>query len=248
MEQRPKRTEGLRIRSQDVDSSGTLKLQSLFGHFQEIAGNHAAELGVGYDELEKKGCFWVLSRIRVHIERMPAWRETVSLETWPKHVDRLFALRDFQIVDAQQNSLLTGTTAWLVLDRAKNRPQRLDVLPVDIQHYDVVHAIEGSLDKLKPGNALTLRHEHTVLASELDMNNHVNNTEYTEWIADCFGHRQMGKRVIRSIQINYLEEALFGDTIGLYMEDETGKGETYYIEGISRRRGSKVFQAIVHWG
>jgi len=247
MADHPARTEEFLIKSYDVDLTGALKLQSLFNYLQEIAGNHATELGVGFDELNTRGLFWVLSRIKIIIDRMPSWRERVSLTTWPKGVDKLFALRDFRLIDAQRNTLLKATTAWLLLDRERNRPQRIDVLPIDIHRYHVEHAIAEPLGKLKPEIDLTLRHEKKILISDLDVNNHVNNAEYIRWIVDCFDFNRLHRGTIQSIQVNYLDEALFDDTIVLSMADENGKGESYYIEGISRTSGAKVVQASIRW-
>jgi medium-chain acyl-[acyl-carrier-protein] hydrolase len=236
--------EELFIKSYDVDCTGRLNLQSLCSYFQEIAGNHATHLGVGYEDLRKRGLFWVLSRIKIQIFRMPAWSEVVSLATWPKGVEKLFALRDFRMTDVQNNTLVTATTAWLLLDRENNRPQRMDALPVDIYHFEVEHAIPEVLDKLKHEYSLTLHHERRIMVSDLDVNYHVNNAEYVKWIIDCFDIDQMRTRAIRSIQVNYLDEALFGDTVALWTGGENGD---YYVEGVAMRRTSKVFQAKVIW-
>ncbi len=239
--------EKIYVKSYEVDCSGRLKLQSLFNYFQEVAGNHATHLGTGYEELQKKGLFWVLSRIKIHITKMPRWHEVVSLATWPKGVDRLFALRDFRMTDDQLNALLTATTAWLLLDTERNRPQKISVLPVRILLNGGEHAIHESLEKLKPARDLTLRYEKKILLSDLDVNNHVNNAEYMRWIVDCFDAGQIGTKSIGSIQVNYLEEALLGDTIALYSGRENEEGDTYYLEGVSRNKQSKIFQARVEW-
>ncbi|RPH32985.1 acyl-[acyl-carrier-protein] thioesterase, partial [bacterium] len=72
------------VRSYDVDSTGKLKLASLFNYFQETAGKHATHLGAGYEVLRKLGLFWVLSRAKIRIHRLPAWGESIQLTTWPK--------------------------------------------------------------------------------------------------------------------------------------------------------------------
>jgi medium-chain acyl-[acyl-carrier-protein] hydrolase len=239
--------EKLYVKSYEVDCTGGLKLQSLFNYFQEAAGNQASHLGTGYEELQKKGLFWVLSRIKIHITKMPRWHEVVSLVTWPKGVDRLFALRDFRMTDDQLNTLLTATSAWLLLDTERNRPQKMSVLPFRILLNAGEHAINESLEKLKPARDLTLRYERKILLSNLDVNNHVNNAEYMKWIVDCFDPDQIGTKSIGSIQVNYLDEALLGDTIALYSGRETEEGDTYYLEGVSRNKESKIFQARVEW-
>jgi medium-chain acyl-[acyl-carrier-protein] hydrolase len=236
--------EELLVKSYDVDCTGRLNLQSLLSYFQEIAGNHATHLGVGYEDLRQRGLFWVLSRIKIRISRMPAWSEVISLATWPKGVDKLFALRDFRMLDVHNNTLVTATTAWLLLDRERNRPQRMDVLPVDIYDFEADHAISDVLDKLKHEYVLAPHHERRIMVSDLDVNYHVNNAEYVKWIIDSFDIDQMRTRAIHSIQVNYLDEAVFGDTVALWTG---GKDDSYYVEGVAMSRASKVFQAKLIW-
>ncbi len=67
--------EEIHVRSYDVDSAGKLRLSSLFNYFQETAGKHATHLGAGYGVLKDRGLFWVLSRAKIRIHRLPAWGE-----------------------------------------------------------------------------------------------------------------------------------------------------------------------------
>src|SRR5512140_3295510 len=80
------------VRSYDVDSAGKLRLSSLFNYFQETAGKHATHLGAGYDVLRGLGLFWVLSRAKIRVHRLPAWGESVRLTTWPKGLDGVLFL------------------------------------------------------------------------------------------------------------------------------------------------------------
>ena len=62
-----------------VDFRGRLKLSSLFQYFQDIAGLHAENLGMGMKVLqEDQGVLWVLERIRVDIIKLPLWGEEIS--------------------------------------------------------------------------------------------------------------------------------------------------------------------------
>ena len=54
--------EAFHIHTHEADTNGLARLDSLFCYFQEAAGHHASNLGVGIEDLGGKGCFWVLSR------------------------------------------------------------------------------------------------------------------------------------------------------------------------------------------
>lgn len=239
------RTEQVLIKSYEVDSSGKLKLYSLMNFFQEIAGIHATQLGWGYEQLQKKGLFWVLSRIKMYITRVPGWGESASLSTWPVGVDKLFAIRDFQMKDGSGNMLLSAVSAWLLLDRESRRPQKVGSISDPIFQQGVEGNIHPTPGKLQTPEGLELRHEKRIYPSDLDVNEHVNNAEYSKWIVDSLTGGDRVSVTAKSIQVNFLEEALRGDAVAVFqrpLKDRTG---VYYLEGVSRNTGSRIFQAEV---
>lgn len=82
-----------RIHVYETGPDGKLSLYSLFDYFQDIASDHAVQLGFGRDDLVKKNHFWVLSRIYAVIYELPVWGDKITLRTWPKGTDRIFALQ-----------------------------------------------------------------------------------------------------------------------------------------------------------
>jgi medium-chain acyl-[acyl-carrier-protein] hydrolase len=233
------------VRSYDVGINSVLKPQVLFQFFQEAASNHAAHLGVGYDALQKLGLFWALSRVKVKIEKLPAWRDEVTLTTWPKGVDRLFALRDFRLSDVDGNAIVLGTSCWLLVDFEKMRPRRIDSIPRNFPINDREHALNESLGKITIPANLEMRYERRVMTSDLDVNDHVNNTEYVRWITDCLQTGEGTAGEIRSLQINYLEEAKLGETMVFSLARSESTPGLLCVEGMNRASGAKVVQAHI---
>ncbi len=234
--------ESFPVRSFDVGNAGVLKHQAVFQFFQEAAGHHATHLGVGFDALRKLGLFWVLSRVKVGIEKLPAWGDEVTLVTWPKGVDRLFALRDFRMLDREGNTMVRGTSCWLLVDMERMRPRRIDSIPRSFPVLTEEHALQESLDKITVPEKLAVKYEKQVMVSDLDVNHHVNNTEYVRWIADCL---EPGAGTLRTLQVNYLEEAKLGETMVFSLgraEDSTG---TLYVEGTNRASQTTVVQGRI---
>ena len=79
----------------EMGPDGKLSLYSFFDYLEDIASDHAVSLGYGRDDLMKQNHIWVLSRIYAEIQEWPAWRDKLTVRTWPRGTDRLFALRDF---------------------------------------------------------------------------------------------------------------------------------------------------------
>jgi acyl-ACP thioesterase len=237
--------ESMPVRSFEVGKSGLLKPQVIFQFFQEAAGKHATHLGVGYETLRGLGLFWVLSRVKVEISKLPAWGDEVTLTTWPKGVDRLFALRDFRLSDRDGNEIVRGTSCWLLVDAEKMRPRRIDSIPRSFPLNDKEHALQESLDKIPVPAGLDIRYERRVMTSDLDVNNHVNNTEYVRWITDCLETGDGPASSIRTLQISYLEEAKLGETMVFSLGRADNAPGTIFVEGAKLVNGAKVVQAKI---
>jgi acyl-ACP thioesterase len=235
------------VRSYDVDSSGKLRISSLFNYYQETAGKHATHLGAGYGVLQKLGLFWVLSRAKIRIHRLPAWGESIRLTTWPKGLDGVLFMRDFQLTSDQDGPLVDSSTGWLLLDSKGYKPHLPDALPASLPPNLRGHALEEPLRKLRPFDNLKMEYERKVLPSDLDVNQHVNNARYIDWIMDCYAPDEISSRSVQAMQVNYVGEATYGNVIHLYKgEDPSGSAD--YIEGVNSVRGSRVMQALIEWG
>src|SRR5512136_2711812 len=109
------------VRLIEIDAHGTLAVGALCDYLQEAAGNHAGSLGLSVASLMERHLTWVLSRLRLRIERQPAAGERLEVRTWPTGVERLFALRDFEVLDEQGHRVAAAVSAWLIIDTAARR-------------------------------------------------------------------------------------------------------------------------------
>jgi acyl-ACP thioesterase len=188
----------------------------------------------------------VLSRAKVRVHRLPAWREVIRLSTWPKGLDGVLFRRDFRLTDTGGVPLVDGTTGWLLLDFAAHKPHLMDALPTTMPPNLRGHAMDEPLRKLRPFPGLRPVYEHRVVTSDTDINLHVNNARYVEWIMDCYTPEETARRSVRTLQVNYVSETTFGTVIRLdRAEDPSGGGD--YIEGTNNETGEKVVQAVLEW-
>lgn len=74
----------------ELDEHDHIRPAALLDLFQQLAGEHAETLGVGFDALYRQGRLWVVSRIKAVIENKPALYETVTAETWRAYRPRRF--------------------------------------------------------------------------------------------------------------------------------------------------------------
>ncbi|MDR1587988.1 MAG: acyl-ACP thioesterase, partial [Treponema sp.] len=208
--------ESCAVRFGDIDRSDRLTLASIFDFFQEAAISHADNLGVGRDSMEKTGQVWLLSRMSVQVDRRPAYGEAITVRTWPRGGEKLFALRDYDIRGASGRPLVRGRSAWLIIDLEKRRPLRpqsvMDALPLN-EGLDALPSGAAGLAELKnPEKSV----ERRAAYSDLDYNGHVNNVRYVQWIQDALEPALLEKAEPVRLDINYLNEILPGELIELW--------------------------------
>ena len=215
------------IRFGSVDRSDRLTLGSIFSFFQEAAISHAANLGVGRDAMKHTGQAWILSRLSLFVQRRPCYGETVQVSTWPRRWEKLFALRDYDIRDAQDIPVVRGRGGWLVLDIEKRRPLRVQSVMESLPSNDGINAFPAGPAGLNPRENLIKIAERSALYSDIDYYGHANNARYIQWIQDATDADILTNADQMRLDINYLSEVMPGETVELWAArlEESGPAE-----------------------
>lgn len=218
-------SEEFKIRANEVDNRGKATLPALCNLLQEVAGNHALQLSFDITDLKKQNLTWVLHRLHIRMQRFPQWRENITIETWPSHGDRLRAYRDYRITGNNGKELGVALSYWMIMDLESRRPQRMPKEVLELGLPDIPHTLPVQNRRFKPEKDIDLTHQVEVRKSDLDMNNHVNNVRYVQWMLDMLPGESHN---IKEMDIQFLAESVAGDTIKGGFKD-TGKGMLYQL-------------------
>jgi medium-chain acyl-[acyl-carrier-protein] hydrolase len=205
--------ETYQIRSYEVDCRNRLSILAMFSFMQEAASKHAAALGVSIHQLVSENFTWLLSRLKIKIASYPGWNDRIQVSTWPSGAQQLFALRDFAITDGNDQIIAAAASAWLVIDLQKRRPVRIAPFVERLKPVEGSHILPERLNKLP---AFSLHdHERTFVArySDLDINQHVNNVRFVEWVLEGVPPAVLRTSAPAEIEINFLAEAFYEDQI-----------------------------------
>ena len=175
----------MRVRYRDVNRDGYLKAASWFDFLQEIAADHAAALGFGFQDMAALGVFWVLARMKLRILQQPEVGWTLTLETWPGNFRRLFAARHFRFTDGGGNEIAIATSQWMVLSRDHQRPHRVELVgdkmpdTSDLPAYFDLSSRPATVPPGETGQCFPVRF------SMEDVNGHLNNAGYMALAQDA---------------------------------------------------------------
>ncbi len=232
------------VHAHDADWEQAARLTAICNYFQEAAWEHAEHLQVGYNDLGCNNTLWVLSRFYIEIEKYPKWTEKVSVETWPKGFDRLLALRDFELKNSIGEIYARATSGWIVLNSKSKRPQKSNTFPELLNAVNSRPAVDRRFGKVAPISGTAEKTARTILHSDIDLNNHVNNVKYIEWIIDNES-RLRGSLSVKpySLEIHYLDEGLFGQECMITTAPHPEKAGTKKYETVRLADGAVLFRA-----
>jgi len=206
------------VRSYEMDVQGVASVPAICNYLQEVAGNHATELGVAVDHLFRKNMTWVLSRLHVQVFRFPFWREQIKIETWPSGRQSKFATRDFLIFDQKHNILVKATSSWMILDLKTQKPIVMPEFMDGIRLPDRKRAIEDSFPKMTAPKSPNIERNFDVRLSDLDINQHVNNVKYIEWALESVPLDVWKEKILAELEISFRAETKYGEKIIIQTE------------------------------
>ncbi len=220
------------VQPAEVDFRGKASLTTISHYLLEAARTHADDRQFGVADLMKVGKTWVLTRLKIEMERYPALFEKIVVESWIQDIGELFTTRNFWVFDGKGKKIGEATSTWAAIDWDTRRPHSLSFL-TDAEDYRVTEVNRhidpaSKIDRISTASR-SLEDAFKVRYSDLDLNKHVNSVRYIQWIADLFPISFYKEASIRSFNINYLREALYGHQIEAFLAIEK-EGGNYLIE------------------
>ncbi len=196
-----------------TDCFDRLKPSSILYFVQEVAGKHCLELALDWNTLAQKRMFWAVIRHKVQVSRLPTKGETITLETWPMPTTRVAFPRSVVAYDSQGQELFRTISIWVLMDM----DTRAMILPgkSGVEVPGLLRGSELSAPKSLVPVSLSAEISRQVRYTDLDINGHMNNCRYLDWICDLLPSGFHHGHTIREFTLCYLSEAREGETLKL---------------------------------
>jgi acyl-ACP thioesterase len=193
------------------------------------------------------------------MEQRPCYGDTITVESWPRGSEKLFALRDYAIRGSSGKVLVRGRGNWLILDIEKRRPLRAKEIMDSLPLNEGVNALSSAAPGLSAGENLKKTGDRLAGSSDIDYYGHVNNARYIQWIQDILDPELLDEADQMRLDVNYISEVLPGETVELWSGPVDGNlppdaaaadypaGSQTRVEGIAfegRRQAADPAQAV----
>ena len=224
-----------------ADMNGHIKLPDVILLSLQVSGMQSIELGVSDKTiLEDYNLVWIITEYDIEVVRLPRFAEEITIETEALSYNRLFCYRRFTIYDETGQELIHMMATFVLMDRDSRR--------VHVVEPEIVAPYQSDFDKkLIRGPKYeslneSISKDYHVRFYDLDMNGHVNNSKYLDWIFEVMGADFLTQYIPKKINLKYVKEVRPGGVITSAVE-RTGLETKHEITS----DGATNAQAIITW-
>ena len=223
------------------DMNGHIKLPSLILLSLQVSGSQSAQLGVSDKEiLEKYNLVWIITEYDIDVIRLPRFSEEMTIETEALSYNRLFCYRRFTIYDESGQAIIQMLASFALMDRDSRKVHSVDpemVAPYQSEFSKKIIRGPKYTDLDNPTSK-----DYHVRFYDLDMNGHVNNSKYLDWIFEVMGADFLMNHIPQKINLKYVKEVRPGGMIS----------SSYELDGLQSchqvtSQGVVNAQALIQW-
>ena len=212
--------ENFEVRSHETDFVLRWKPAAVFRLMEETTVHHSFHLGVDYYSLQEMSLAWILVRTKVRFYEFPSLGTKIIVQTWPRGwQQKIFGMRDYSLTNEKGKAVAHATTAWLLVNTKTRRFVKPETLSISLPENEGRFILDETLDKLARPTGFSNEHIFEANYSSLDLMGHVNNTQYIDWLCDCFPISFWKKYQFDWLQINYSNEIKPEESINIEMTE-----------------------------
>ena len=99
-----------------VAPNGFITNMGILSLLEDTACKHSDVAGYGFNDINNTGLSWILLAWKVKILKRVKYADIVKVRTWSRPSKKFTTLRDFEILDKNDNIICIATTKWTLID------------------------------------------------------------------------------------------------------------------------------------
>lgn len=206
-----------KLKYEDIGRSNKFNIKSLISYLQEIAGAHSSLVGYGLNDISRTHVTWILLDWKVKMFSHPHYDEDLTINTWPRILEKFYSYRDFEVYDSKQNLVAIASSKWILINTETKRIERItNKISEDFGIVDQKVFDENIDEKPSIPDNLSLTFKYIVQRRDIDTNGHVNNLHYIDYALEALPEEIYNANEFNNIEIHYKKEIKYKAKINCY--------------------------------
>ena len=198
----------------DVATDNKVTNTALLSYLEDAGGIHSNVVKFGLNEIPQTHRSWVIIGWRIDIYNRPRYADKITIKTWCSGFDRLYAYRDFEILDENKNIIGKAASKWVLIDTEKGKITRVGEEIGKLYTIENLHAFENEkLDKLEEPDSYISENTFTINRNLIDVNNHLHNIYFMDIANMALPMEIFRTKEFNNIKMMYKTEIKLGETV-----------------------------------
>lgn len=202
------------IRYFEVNKNGIASPTTILTLLEETAADHCDSINYNLFQLEAANIGWVLVSGVLEMERYPNYKEKIRIRTWLSEYTSIKGIRENIIYDEENNVIGRAKGIWVFFDIERRRPAKIFDEIKEKWSFCSEESISYNVsEKILVIDKPDCELEFKVNRHDTDMNKHVNNIKYLQWVLESVPEDIINNYYLHSIDGRFIAEANYGQTI-----------------------------------
>jgi acyl-ACP thioesterase len=150
----------------------------------------------------------------MQMDRYPGYKEIITIRTWLSEYSTIKGFRENIIYDDQNNIIGRAKGLWVFFDIVRRRPIPIFDSIKEKWSFCNEESISYNISrKISAVESSDYESKFKVNRYDTDMNKHVNNIRYLQWVVESVPNEIIENYFLHSIDGRFISEAHYGQTI-----------------------------------
>ena len=211
------------LRLEDTDANYKLTNKAILELMENTSDEDSAHYGDDIVSLNAQNLSWVIVEWNLEVYARPKYHEKVRVATWPREVNSRYVWREFEVFCGKEK-VAAASSKWMIIDLAKKTIVRFDDERVNKYEIEARAATILKTKRLKLSENLGCKRYMPLRRADMDINGHVHNLSYLDFIREEIGEEPNRFRII------YHREIKLGDKLYLVSATDGGLRQIALID------------------
>ncbi|MBP3596081.1 MAG: hypothetical protein J6J60_01585 [Clostridia bacterium] len=224
----------------DIDKSNKVTNKAILNFLENTAGIHSSLVGQGLKDIPKTNTTWLLLAWKLNLLERPEYNDTIQIKTWSKNHDKLYAYRNFEILNSDNEIIGVASSKWLCVNPSDLKIIKLTDEILEKYESENISVLEDENNyKLNAPNEYLNKCEYKITKNMLDMYNHVHNTFYLDFVEEVLPEECFMKE-FSELEIMYKKQILGNENVKVFYSKQE---EEHYI--VIKSEDENTLHAII---
>lgn len=209
------------VKWHDTDANRQVRPSALVTYLQETANEHLIHIGISLDQMrDQYGLAFILGGLSVRAYEPLSSGDAIEVETWTCGERGFRHNRCFRVL-REGKTVAEATSQWALVNLKDGSLVKVENMPCRIEPEEPITLSDLSPRlRMPPLSQMELVGERRIVYSDIDYNDHMNNTRYPDMLCDFIPEMRHSR--MTGMTLSYRKEAAFGHTLRVFRQKAEG--------------------------